>query len=435
MKEYLQYAWKRLQYEEGVICLLLAPITREKLMKCVRERMILDQMTSLFTKPMGSSLKILFEVEDFESLKLLYEMVNGVFGVEMLATEWTAFIRSHGQELMSRGNDFRTIEGIAEFKIKIDGIIKDCFQSDPIMQGTLKDAFETVMNGRGNRSAELLALYIHQKLQSAHLEDSAGNETFLSMALLLFRYLHRKEAFDAFYKRTLAQRLLFHQNRDNLILERQFISKLREECGGGFVSRMESMLKDFEQSSEMTRSFRSSIGGEVSGITAVTGITVVSGLWPSSAVPSLNLAMPTELSKLENSFDSFYIGQKKNCSLKWMEQLGSCVMRSNFKTGRYNLNLTIPQALILLRFNEKDNSPITLSKLLEKTHMERSLVIETLKSLSTQLYPIILECGPEEYKINEDFECLEYKKGANSCQLKRKSLIYLMLQAVMRMVF
>lgn len=425
MREYLKYAWERLEYEEGTICSLLAPITKDKLMKCARERIILDQMTKLFPKPTGSSLKLLFEAEDFESLKLVYEMVNGVFGVESLAAEWTAFIRSHGQELMGRGNDFRTIEGIAGFKVKIDGIIKNCFQSDPVMQGTLKDAFETVMNGRGVRSAELLALYIHQRLQSAQMEDSAGNEAFLSMSLLLFRYLHSKEAFDAFYKRTLAQRLLFqHQNRDNLTLERHFVGKLREECGGGFVSRMESMLKDVEQSSEMTRAFRTANGSEASGINAVTGITVVSGLWPSacahststsgtlSASSTSSLTMPSELDKLETSFASFYTGQKKNCSLKWMEQLGSCVMRSTFKAGRYNLNLTVPQALILLRFNDKDNAPVSLTKLMEKTHMERGLALETLKSLSTEIYPIVVECGREEYKINEEFEYAENQKGA-----------------------
>lgn len=422
MREYLKYAWERLKYEEETVSALMAPITQEKLMKCVRERMILDQMTSLFPKPTGSSLKLLFAAKDFESLKLLYEMVNGVFGVEALAAEWTAFIRSHGQELMSRGNDFRTIEGIAGFKLQIDGIIRDCFQSDPVMQGTLKDAFETVMNGRGIRSAELLALYIHQKLQNAQADDSVGNEAFLSMALLLFRYLHRKEAFDAFYKRTLAQRLLFQQNRDNLALERLFINKLREECGGGFVSRMESMLKDVEQSSEMTRAFRAAAGGEVTGITAVTGITVVSGLWPTSGGANANanssstnanvpITMPSELNKLENSFSSFYTGQKKNCSLKWMEQLGSCVMRATFKAGRYNLNLTVPQALVLLKFNDKDNAPVPLTKLMKDTHMERSLLLETLKSLSTTIYPIVLECANEEFKINEDFEYLDAAKG------------------------
>lgn len=400
LPEYLKYAWERLTYESDVICSVLAPITRDKLMKCVRERLILDQMNNLFPKPLGSSLRELFNASDRESLKLLYGMVNGVFGVERLASEWASFIRVHGQELIGKGNDYKTIEGIAKFKDEIDSMIKECFLSDPVIQGTLKDSFESVMNGRGERSAELLALYIHHKLQSGAVEEP---EAFLSTSLLLFRYLHCKEAFDGFYKRTLAQRLLFHGGSGikDLNLERQFIAKLREECGGGFVSRMESMLKDVEQSYELTKSFKSSDPQLTSGISGVTGITVISGLWPCGS-QGKTMSMPSELVRLEGSFGQFYLGQKKNCTLKWAEHLGSCVMRSTFKSGPYNLNLTIPQALVLLKFNT-DNTTIPLSKLIKEIHMDRELLEETLASLSSPIYPIILNTSAG-YVINEEFE-------------------------------
>lgn len=397
LPEYLKYAWNRLKYESEVISSLLAPITKDKLMKCVRERLILDQMNNLFPKPAGSSLKSL--AKDMESLKLLYEMVNGVFGVERLASEWAAFIKSNGQELMGRGNDFRTIEGIAKFKEEVDFIIKECFQSDQTIQGTLKDAFESVMNGRGDRSAELLALYIHHKLlMNSTTNNTEDIESFLSMALLLFRYLHRKEAFDAFYKRTLAQRLLFTGTKD-LSVERQFISKLREECGGGFVSRMESMLKDVEQGKEMTKAFKSTDPQLNTGIARVVDVKVLSSLWPCGST-SGSLAIPSELSKLEGSFSQFYHNQKKNCTLKWTEHLGCCEMRANYKSGRYNLHLTIPQALLVLKFNSDDESDV--AKLLKETKMDRGLLEETLESLSSPIYPVLLKLNGT-FKYNEDF--------------------------------
>ena len=407
LSEYLKYSWNRLNYESEIISNLIAPITRDKLMKCVRERLILDQINNLFPKPIGSSLKGLFDSNDKGSMKLLYEMINGIFGVEKLAMEWAAFIKTTGQELIGKGNDFRTIEGISKFKEEVDLIIKECFQNDQIIQGTLKDAFETVMNSRGERCAELLALYIHHKLQNNEEILATGDESekFLSMSLLLFRYLHRKEAFDSFYKRTLAQRLLFHGGGGikDLTLERRFISKLREECGGGFVSRMESMLKDVEQSYEMTKSFKSTAPQLNSGISGVTGITVISGLWPCGT-PNGSLTMPSELTRLEGSFSNFYNHQKKNCSLKWTEHLGSCVMRSTFKSGRYNLNLTIPQALVLLKFNNETGSdPVPLTKLIKEIHMAPELLEMTLKSLSNPIYPIILNQNGG-YKINEEFE-------------------------------
>lgn len=412
--EYLKYSWKRLEYEEGIVSSLLAPITREKLIKCVKDRLILDQMAFLFPKPIGATFINFFRTEDKESMKLIYELVNGVFGIETLASQWTAFLRHHGQDLMGKGNDYRTIERIALFKEQVDEIIRECFQSDPNMQVTLKDAFESIMNGRGERSAELLALYIHHKLSLSNetAKDNgvttAATDTFLSMALLLFRYLHCKEAFDNFYKRTLAQRLLFHGIKD-LSLERQFIGKLREECGGGFVSRMESMLKDVEQSADLTKQFKS---GSVStnGIASVTGITVISGLWPNttSSSEALIKSMPSELTRLEASFNNFYTGQRKNCSLKWNELMGNCVMRATFPSGRFNLNLSIPQALILLKFNENS---LSIDKLAQDLSMNRELVEATLKSLSHPLYPVLKAVSPGIYGINAEFDCKAVGNG------------------------
>ena len=411
IQEYLKYSFERLEFESEIISALLAPITRDKLMKCVRERLILDRMTSfLFPKPTGSCLRMLFGAGDKHSIKLLYDMINSVYGVESLSIEWTAFLRSHGQELMNKGDDYRTIEGIASFKVQVDEIIAECFQNDPVLQGTLKDAFESVMNGRGDRAAELLALYIHQKLQTES-SSSASNpsecEGFLSMALLLFRYLHRKEAFDSFYKRTLAQRLLFNGSWKDLNLERQFISKLREDCGGGFVSRMESMLKDIEQSAELTKTFKKSDPSMSKGLSSVSGITVVSGLWPSigSSDEKIN-CMPSPVQKLEDSFNQFYLSQKKNCSLKWNELMGNVIMRWNNydnKDHRYYLNMTIPQALIILQFN--DNPTCSFDKLMQGANLEKKLTEDTLKSLSDPLYPILVKDEKEaKYKINEEFE-------------------------------
>ena len=101
----------------------------------------------------------------------MYELVNGVYKIETLAQEWSAFLKAHGQELMGKGNDYRTIERIAGFKEQVDGIISECFQNDSTLEGDPKDAFESIMNGRRDRSAELFALYIHQKLSDEWEHD------------------------------------------------------------------------------------------------------------------------------------------------------------------------------------------------------------------------------------------------------------------------
>lgn len=402
--KYLKYCATRLCYEGEVVGCLVSPITRDKLLRCVRERLICDRMGHIFPKPMGTSLRNLFLAGDMESLSLVYDLINRVFAVETtLAPEWTAFIRLHGLELMSRGNDYRTIAGIARFKRQIDGILVDSFGGDPVLQGTLKDAFETIMNVQGgDRAAELLALYIHQGLR-----NGTTDESFLSMALLLFRYLHRKEVFDAFYKRTLAQRLLFTDPQSqSLATERQFINKLREECGGGFVSRMEGMLKDVEHSGELTKSFMASCNNS-RDLSSVTRVTVISGLWPTESHPNTTTdappLLPSQLSRLETAFGHFYTGHRKNCSLRWLERMSSCVMRATFASGRFDLLLTAQQALLVLKFNSTAVLRVD-EQLSRDLRMSVALLRETLNSLSDPLYPLLLREG-EAFRLNDLFCC------------------------------
>jgi cullin-4 len=299
--------------------------------------------------------------------------------------------------------------------------MQSAFCNSEALRAAMKDAFEGFLNYRQDRTAELLALHIHQCLQRPlapnRLESFAGN------MLLLFRHLHSKDVFEASYKRFLAERLLRGLSAD-LSLEKTLISGMREECGGVYTSRMETIVKDVDQSVEFTEHFKVALGEMTAaaaekdkkvsmGLLAVTSVTIVSGLWPlqGSAVSAVGVQAPSQVGKIEAAFSEFYMQKRRNCSLKWNELLGSVLLRARFREGKgaKELATSVPQAMVLLQFIDRKVMERSVEELGKLVSMPRDVLEGTLGSLSSAKWPVLLRDpqSPNTYRINEDFDCEE----------------------------
>lgn len=399
LAQYLKYATERLAYEADFIANVIAPSSKDLLISSIQETVISSRMDLIFPAPMGSSLRELFAAEDLASMRTMYDLINRVCAIERLNREWSAFIRSYGHSLLATVHEFALVDRIAKFKEQIDVILRDSFFGDAHLVGALQDSFESFVNARGERMVELLVLYIHSHMQKKMSPERATS--FINMSLTLFRYLYRKESFDAFYKRSLAQRLLFSHHCD-LELESRFISELGKNCGENFVMRMESMLKDWRASEDYYKNFKS--GGYENRLLSATSVSVVSILWPQPLQPDVNMKIPSGIRDIEAAFSNFYLEQKKGAKLTWNRRMGSCVMNGYFggSTQPKELVLTTPQALVLLQFNSHDTLSIT--RLQSALEMSPELVEETVASLSSPKYPILVRNG-SDVTYNTNFTC------------------------------
>lgn len=61
--------------------------------------------------------------------------------------------------------------------------------------------------------------------------------------------------FEAFYKKDLAKRLLVGKSA-SVDAEKSMLSKLKQECGGAFTSKLEGMFKDMELSKDIMLQFK-----------------------------------------------------------------------------------------------------------------------------------------------------------------------------------
>lgn len=64
--------------------------------------------------------------------------------------------------------DKTMVEDLLAFKQDMDGILTESFGRDEIFGKALRDAFETFINERHNKPAELIAKFIDTKLRSGY---------------------------------------------------------------------------------------------------------------------------------------------------------------------------------------------------------------------------------------------------------------------------
>jgi cullin 1 len=239
------------------------------------------------------------------------------------------------------------VRKVIELHDKYLAYVNDCFQNHTLFHKALKEAFEIFCNKgvAGSSSAELLATFcdnILKKGGSEKLSDEAIEDT-LEKVVKLLAYISDKDLFAEFYRKKLARRLLFDKsaNDDH---ERSILTKLKQQCGGQFTSKMEGMVTDLTLAKENQTSFEEYLSNNPNvdpGID-LTVTVLTTGFWPS--YKSFDLNLPAEMVKCVEVFKEFYQTKTKHRKLTWIYSLGTCNISGKFEPKTMELIVTTYQA-------------------------------------------------------------------------------------------
>lgn len=108
------------------------------------------------------------------------------------------------------------------------------------------------------------------------------------------------------------------------------LSKLKQECGGGFTSKLEGMFKDMELSRDINIAFKQYVANldrEFTNIDLLVSILTM-GYWPT--YPLTEVTMPPQLVKPQQIFNQFYLAKHSGRKLQWQPTLGNCVLKAQF---------------------------------------------------------------------------------------------------------
>ena len=323
------------------------------------------------------------------------------------------------------------VPDLLAFRKHLYNLHSTAFRGEESFGATVRSILDDVLNGSasgssllddgdaegGRRTAELLAKHVDIRFKDAKasagmtsgsgaaassvpggLIDAAiaadANESFQNEIFVLFRHLHSKDVFEAFYKRELAKRLLTGR-AVSTDMEWSFLTKLKSECGTSYTSKMEGMFQDIELSRDIMANFAAYSSGLAASASSAGAVgkavdmdvqLLTTGFWPNYPQYS-NIILPPEMLALRTQFETYYNSKYQGRRIAWQYSLGNCIVKASFpkSAGPKELIVNVCQSLVLLCFQSDgdDGRGLTLDEVMRKTGIDDRPELErTLQSLS-----------------------------------------------------
>ncbi|VDK76390.1 unnamed protein product [Litomosoides sigmodontis] len=415
---YLRHIKKRLEEETNRVDYYLDFTTKKALLAVTERCLISDHMDAFINKGLD---EMLLE-NKCDDLSLMYNMVSRTkHGLLILKNVFASYVKKVGKALVMDVNRDKTlVDDLLAMKRQLDNVLDSCFQRNEKFIQAEKDSFDYFINTRPNKPAELVAKFMDSKLRSGNKGATEEEmESLMDEVIVLFRFIQGKDVFEAFYKKDLAKRLLLGKSA-SVDAEKSMLSKLKQECGAAFTTRLEGMFKDMEVSKDLGVSFKQYM--EHSGRDGMLkhganqiefNVNVLTmGHWPTYEY--MEVSIPPNLAEYQEHFQNFYFSKHSGRKLQWQYSLAQLLLRAQFNVVK-ELQVTMFQALVLLLFNDKlewTYEEIQLATKIEKNELERTMQalacgkLRVLKKTprgkdinASDLFAFNPECNEKLYRI------------------------------------
>ncbi|KAI8636445.1 Cullin family-domain-containing protein [Parasitella parasitica] len=410
--DYIHHAaGRRTQEAEERIKNYLNADTKQALISAVVDKLVYAKTEVIIEKGFHE----MMDRDMYEPLKVFYELLYQSPKINILRSAFGEYLKEEGTKIVKDPkNDPTMITSLVLFKRKIDGILKHCFNDNVVFLNALKESFEQFINTRGNKPAELLAKHLDSKLKipvkKQRLQEIVDTIS-LDSILVLFRFIRSKDAFEAYFKRFLAKRLLMDRSTSGE-LENHVLVNLKSECGAEFTKDLENMFTDIQISTDLTNEFKEYKKEKPRLPMSIK--VIAQAIWPT--YNPLNIKLPSNMIASQKLFEDFYAKKFNGRKLLWQNRLSSCSIIANFPKGRKEVIASLAQAVLLFIFNDSTKKSMTFTKLQTLTALSDSDLVGLLVSLSTGPYKLLLNTSgsdkvnqSDSFTYNHDFESANQK--------------------------
>ncbi|GLU07428.1 hypothetical protein SLE2022_243880 [Rubroshorea leprosula] len=402
--DYMLKSEECLRKERERVSHYLHSSSERKLVEKVQHELLVVFANELLEKE-NSGCRALLRDDKVDDLSRMYRLYHKIpKGLEPIANTFKQHVTEEVTALVQQAEDAASnqattssgapeqvlIRKIIELHDKYMGYVTDRFSNTPLFHEALKNAFEVFCNKTvaDGSSIELLATVrynILKKCISERLGDDAIKET-LEKVVKLLAYISDKDLFAEFYRKKLARRLLFDRsaNDDH---ERSILTKLKQQGGGQFTSRMEGMVTDLALARENQTGFEGYLSSNPAAHPGLdlTVTVLTTGFWPS--YKSFDLNLPAEMVRCVEVFKGFYETKTKHRKLTWIYSLGTCHVNGKFEQKTIELVVSTYQAAVLLLFNSSDR--LSYSEIMAQLNLTHDDLVRLLHSLSCAKYKIL----------------------------------------------
>ncbi|CDW72810.1 cullin-4b isoform 2 [Stylonychia lemnae] len=417
---YLHKIYDIIENESLIVKLYLNERTLDLTLNTLEQVLIKDHIQQILEKGFAQ----LVHSSNFETLTLLYNFLLETKLLTNLKTQWVLFIRQEGQALLQsikfdeKSSTIVAVKKIFELKELTDKILAECFQNKDDFRYAQREGFESFLNvdNSPEQSSNYLAIFIDKLMQKDNVSSKnkqlrrdikrVKHETIINV----FRYLHSKDTFEAFFTKYLSERLIKRKS-ESWDEEKEFISKLKNECGNLFTQRVEQMFVDIQNSGNLTKEFLDMKKNKDLPL-GMEFFVLSSNSWPISKAQN-SFILPKQISDITQNYLEYYKNLFKGRTLNWSIDYCSSLVKGNFENGKasYQFEASGVQSLILLAFNNQ--SKVTMNDIMKQTNIVEDYLKSGFQALaSSEIKLLIKESGNPDsmivgkddiYALNEQF--------------------------------
>ncbi|ETO28877.1 hypothetical protein RFI_08250 [Reticulomyxa filosa] len=385
--DYLLHVRKRLKEEEKRVKNYLEAQTQRPITLLIEHEMIKKHVEDLLTKGFDS----MMDESKFANLRHLYELLFSVQEVDALQQHFSEYGKKRGVDIISDPSldaQNEMVASLLKFKAKLDRVVNESFHNHRTFHHTIRNSWEYFLNIKPDKPAELIAkvsfeiffdkaiipiCIYHQLRTGARGTSEQELEESLDRVMDIFRFIHAKDVFQAFYKKDLAK-VLFEEYTRLLLntsasedAEKNMINRIRKECGQSFASNLENMFQDMGLSRDLQGKFKThlensnpSLFEQMSKIDFQIDV-LTTGCWPTYDTEPIDL--PPQVQSVLDSYRTFYCDINSGRQLKWTISLSHCVVAAHFpKVLCFLFFLRQYDALSCLKIGKKGARGICISR-------------------------------------------------------------------------
>ena len=278
------------------------PIFHDRINKINYQCLIGNHMKTI--ADMDTGINKMLETKNDAQLTQLYKLFK-LFpdSLKEITEKFQPYIKSRGnaiyenKELSKDPKKF--IPELISLKKEMDKLVLECFENNTEFQDVKNKAFSLFM--KKDVYAKQLSNYTDHCMRSGFKGKSQDEiERTLNDIIDLFKCLNSKLVFQNETNKKMSERLIKKQSLSSLS-ERLFITKLKQEAGVTYVSKMQEMMNDLEKNKTETENYKlSPHKGAPNGIKL--DITVISqSAWEISKKAMELIELPPSLLHLEKA--------------------------------------------------------------------------------------------------------------------------------------
>ncbi len=352
--EYVLSQLKYLDEENERKIEYINPKYHSQIDKINSEKLIGDVMHEL--AEMDTGVKNMLETKKDDQLTNIYKLFKLLpRSLTEITEKFDPYIRSRGKALYENKelskDPKKFVPELINLKKEMDKLVQECFENNADFQDVKNKAFSLFMTK--DYYAKQLSNYTDFCMRNGFKGKSPEEiENTLNDIIGLFKCLNSKLVFQNESNKKMSERLIKKVSLSTLS-EKSFISKLKQEAGVTYVSKMQEMMSDLEKNKKETESYKSlPHKGAPNGIKL--DITVVSqSAWEISKKSMENITIRPFLKACINDFEKFYLNKHQGQKLIWCLGLSKMEISYLYLKNKNISVSTLPQLLSLLLLEQK----------------------------------------------------------------------------------